>query len=44
MAVANAALNEQLGADEAEGIEVSVVLACLNEEESVAACVNHAKT
>lgn len=44
MAVANAALNEQLGADEAEGIEVSVVLACLNEEESVAACVNHAKS
>lgn len=45
LAVASAIQREQLDAGaEPAGIEVSVVLACLNEEETVAACVKNART
>lgn len=45
MAAPQLARNEQpLVPGEAEDIEVSVVLPCLDEEESVASCVKHAQT
>ena len=45
MAVAGAIRREQLDAGvDSGGIEVSVVLACLNEEATVAACVEKART
>ncbi len=45
MAVASATRGEELDAGaESAGIEVSVVLACLNEEATVAACVEKART
>ena len=45
MAVANIARSEHLGhVAQPSTVEVSVVLACLNEEETVAVCVKNART